>query len=351
MTNYVTKYRHVLVTGGLGFIGSALSERFLVRGMEVTVVDNELSNVIAASELTRKYPHARYVKADIAEFLRGEGRNLRCDLVVHAASYVGAAGILQYAGTMARDMLEATHQVIGLCLRNDADLVNISSSEVYGRSGVLAESDDIRVPPYFNARIEYALAKLAGEAMIQNSGYKGLRALSIRPFNVVGPRQSRNGGFVLPTFVQQALENEPLTVFGNGLQTRSFISIEDVADFLELCLEHTFSEPTSVNLGNPDNTTTISDLAYQVRTLLNSNSGTVFVDPVSVYGPHYREAESVEKVCDISLARKLGWSPAVRLADIIRQTGAYYGSNGDSGGSDAGDNGNRVGNDRVAAWR
>lgn len=348
---YRTTRRHALVTGGLGFIGSTITERLLQRGLEVTVVHNELSNVIKSADLVEKFPKARYVKAGISEYLLGKGSHLQCDLVIHAASYVGSAGVLKYAGTIAKDMIEAMSRVIGFCLRNDADLFNISSSEVYGKSGVLSESTDLRVPPYFNARIEYALAKLTGEAMIHNSDKKGLRAISIRPFNVAGPRQSRVGGFVFPTFVQQALGNKPLTVFETGLQKRSFINVEDVADFLELCLHRPFGAPMSVNLGNPDNTTAIIDLAHEVRTQLRSDSKILHVDPRSVYGSDYREAESIQKVCDISVARKLGWSPNTSLKDIIKETSDYYGVYPDTGGADARGYGNCVGVGRVAAWR
>jgi nucleoside-diphosphate-sugar epimerase len=329
---------HALVTGGLGFIGSTLCERLLSLGMRVTVVDDESSNVIEGSYLTTRFPNAVYVKEEISKFLSSKAASeLPCDLVIHAASYVGAAGVLSHAGTMAQHMISATGNVIQFCLERQAQLCYFSSSEVYGRSGVLSESLDIRVPPYFNARIEYALAKLTGEAMIANLGRKGLRATIFRPFNIVGPRQSRAGGFVLPTFVQQALGGKPLTVFASGQQKRAFIDVEDLADLVQSCIGRQGQQVLTVNAGNPRNTVTINDLAKQVVTLLNSRSPIEPVDPETIYGPLYREAESVEKMCDVSLAQSLGWTPKHGLEQIILRTADFYQTCRDTGGADARD--------------
>jgi len=192
------------------------------------------------------------------------------------------------------------------------------------------------VPPYYNARIEYALAKLTSEAMIGNSQHRGLRAIVIRPFNVAGPRQSRAGGFVLPTFVQQALGDRPLTVFAGGRQTRAFLGIDDLVGFVARHVDdRLFEQPALYNVGNPDNATTIQALAERVIRLLGSRSTIVQVDPKSVYGPLYFEAESVEKVPAIGKATALGWSPAQSLDAIIAQCAEYYRTHQDPRGSDA----------------
>src|SRR5579859_2196790 len=133
--------RHVLITGGLGFIGSSIAERLLAQGLRVTVVDDESSNVIEGSDLTSRFSAAVYVKEEIASFL-GNAADFSCDLVVHAASYVGAAGVLPHAGTMAQHMINATGQVVSFCIARGAPLVYFSSSEVYGKSGTLSESTE-----------------------------------------------------------------------------------------------------------------------------------------------------------------------------------------------------------------
>jgi nucleoside-diphosphate-sugar epimerase len=318
------KHNKVLVTGGLGFIGSTVSERLLAMGLGVTVVDNETSNVIEGQYLTSRFPSARYINANVSEYILNHLTSEHFDLVIHAASYVGASGILPHAGSMAANMLDATSSVIRLCLHQNSDLCFFSSSEIYGKSGVLTESTEIRVPAYFNARIEYALGKLASEAMIANSIPRGLRALVIRPFNVAGPRQSRASGFVLPTFVQQALRNNPITVFGSGLQRRCFLGVTDLADFIETYIVSQHFGSLTVNLGNPSNVTTINSLAQRVKALLNSNSSIDHVSGQSVYGPYYQEAESFEKLCDIKAAMALGWSPSQEIDDLILQTVNHY---------------------------
>ncbi len=329
-------YDRVLVTGGLGFIGSVVSERFLQQGSEVTVLDSMISNVIEPESLLDRYPKARVVFSSVEEFFTDGAGVPGHDLVIHAASFVGPASIVQYQGAVGHSIVSDAAKIIKACLAWDIPLVFISSAEVYGRSGILSEDSEIRVPPYYNARIEYALAKLTSEAMVVNSHAQGLRAVVVRPFNVAGPRQSRAGGFVMPTFVQQALGNKPLTVFGTGMQKRAFLGVRDLADFFAgYVADGTFDTPKIYNVGNPKNATTIEDLARRIIELLDSKSQIVHVNPQSVYGPLYYEAESFEKLPDISNASALGWSPKQGLDEIILETAEFYRHNRDTRGADA----------------
>lgn len=204
-------------------------------------------------------------------------------------------------------------------------LVNFSSAEVYGRSGALREGADARIPARYNARIEYALGKLAAEAMCINSRARGLRSVVLRPFNVAGPRQSRFGGFVVPTFVQQALAGEPLTVFATGRQKRAFLSVRDLSRFVTDHLdERAFDTPRVFNVGNPANAITVQELAVRIRELLSSSSEIVFTDATTIYGSDYEEAESFEKLPEIRGAAELGWAPRVDLDELIEETAVYY---------------------------
>jgi len=330
------KVNRVLVTGGLGFIGTTVVERYLEQGAEVTIVDSCVSNVVEPEHFDAFGSRPRVIVQPVAQYLAMEPDLSGFELLVHAASFVGPASILAYQGTIASGIIRATSDVVHACLDASLPLIYFSSAEVYGKSGILEENGDIRVPPYYNARIEYALAKLTCEAMVLNNAVNGLRSVVIRPFNVAGPLQSRAGGFVMPTFVQQALGGRPITVFDSGMQTRAFLGSSDLAVFLADFVDGAIlAEPQVFNVGNPDNAITMLDLAHRIRELVGSDSEIVMTSGAEVYGPLYREAESIEKVPNISRARARGWGPKQELDDIIRETIQYYKEHPDTRGADA----------------
>ncbi len=245
--------------------------------------------------------------------------------MVHAASHVGPAGILKYAGRLGPEIVRGTGNVIEASVAASVPLCVFSSAEVYGRSGYLGEGDDLLVPADYNVRIEYAGAKTLAEIMTVNSLQRGLEAFVIRPFNVVGPRQSRAGGFVLPTFVQQALSGMPITVFASGQQVRSLTAVSDLSRFLTGYWGTAVRSGRQIfNVGNPANGTTVLNLAERVRELLGSSSEIVHMDGRDVYGPAYMEARSFEKMPVLGAALDLGWSPEVDLDELILQTAEYY---------------------------
>jgi nucleoside-diphosphate-sugar epimerase len=327
--------RHVLVTGGLGFIGSFLSESLAARGDHVTVVDSCVSSVIEVGDLSAEAGSFTYVERGVEEFLATESLG-GFDLVIHCASYVGPASILRYAGQIGPAIVGSTAALIEKCIAADVPLINFSSAEVYGRSGVLFENGHIRVSPRYNPRIEYALGKLAGEAMCINSKARGLRSIVVRPFNATGPRQSRFGGFVMPTFVQQALKGRPLTVFAGGRQRRAFLAVSDLCRFIADCVDDsTFDEPMVYNLGNPSNEITILELAKRIKSILGSESEIIHADAKAIYGPQYEECESFKKLPDITNASGLGWKPRVDLDELIHETIDYYRLHTDARGVNA----------------
>jgi nucleoside-diphosphate-sugar epimerase len=328
--------RNILVTGGLGFVGSFMTEAFVRRGDNVTVVDSLVSSVIEADELDTPLGTVTMAAETVEDYLVKRGTLEGFDLVVHCASYVGPASILQYAGLLGPAIVNTTSAVIEKCIQADIPLVNFSSAEIYGKSGILQEDGDIRVPPYFNPRIEYALGKLTAEAMCVNSKDRGLRSASIRPFNVAGPRQSRFGGFVMPTFVQQALQGRPLTVFATGRQKRAFLSVTDLCRFVTEHLDDAaFADPKVYNVGNPDNTTEVYALAERIKAVTGSESEIQYTDATKIYGPQYEEAESFEKLPEIKNAAALGWQPEVTLDELIDETITYYQSHADMRGMNA----------------
>lgn len=318
--------RHVVITGGLGFIGSHVADAYLNAGWRVTIIDSQEASVTDGLDYDL-HPRCAVVRDKVESFLARGGGFRGAGRVIHAASPVGPARLLPHAGRLGHEMVDAAHAVIQACIRDAVPLCVFSSAEVYNRSGNLCETDDIRVPARYNARIEYAVAKTLIEAMTVNSRRQhGLQAVVVRPFNVAGPRQSRAGGFVVPTFVQQALAGEPITVFATGRQTRAFLSVTDLSRFLLDHLDAAVArEGCGVyNVGNPGNATTVADLAVLVKTLTASDSPIVRVDGRSVHGPLYAEAESAQKVPVLGGATDVGWSPRVGLAELILETIDFY---------------------------
>ena len=314
----------VIVTGGLGFIGSHVVDGLLEAGREVTVIDS----MVAAMTDGTEYELANGTvvhRVSIAEFLERGGSFEGADLVVHAASHVGPAAILNHHGVLGAEIVAVTQQVIDECVEHDVALISFSSAEVYGRSGMLAETDDIIVPTHYNARLEYAIAKTLTEAATINSRHRGLRGFVIRPFNVAGPRQSRAGGFVMPTFVQQALADQPLTVFAGGEQERAFLGATDLARFIADHAEAAFDSGRPIfNLGNPDNTVSVWDLAERIVGRLGSSSPIEHADARLIHGPLYAEAESIQKLPVLDAAAAVGWAPEVTLDKLIDETTLYY---------------------------
>jgi len=314
--------QRVVVTGGLGFIGSHVVDALLAAGRQVTIIDS----MVAAVTDGREYePTCAVHRVSIHEYLTNGGTFEGIDLVVHAASHVGPAGILRYQGSLGADIVAVTQEVIEECVTHDVALISFSSAEVYGRSGMLAEGDDIIVPTHYNARLEYAIAKTLTEAATINSRHRGLRGFVIRPFNIVGPRQSRAGGFVMPTFVQQALAGRPLTVFAGGGQERAFLSATDLARFIVEHADAAFESGKPIfNVGNPANTTTVWNLAERIVQRLGSTSAVEHADARLIHGPLYEEAESIQKLPVLEAAAAVGWGPRVTLDELIDETALYY---------------------------
>jgi nucleoside-diphosphate-sugar epimerase len=297
----------ILITGALGFIGSHLADAYIARGDEVWGIDDGSGNVVD------RIHGARCLIADVRDIQQ-------CllptpDLVIHAASPVGPVLLLERSSIVA-DIIETTQAVIRYCQRERVPLINISSSEVYGFSGVYRETDDCVVPHRLSHRLQYAAGKLAAEQLVRTSN---VQAVSIRPFNVAGPRQSMAKGFVIPTFCEQALSGRPLTVFSGGDQERCPTAVWDVCDFILRCdpLEH---HGLVVNVGNPENRTTITDLARLVLEVSGSGSEIVFTNGKAIHGSAYEEAEGRVKVPKIITAASLGWRPRVGLRELVQRT-------------------------------
>ena len=299
----------VLVTGGLGFIGSHLVDALLTEGHEVTIVDCLLSNAVPPENYAHK---CNVIISRVEDYMPTE----RFDLLFHLASVVGPAGVLAHAGRISRQMVESTSRMIDMALDMGARLVDVSTSEVYGRSGHLTEDAPKVVNSQVTVRLEYGVGKLLTEIMIENTAkVHPLQWVIIRPFNVAGPRQQPTGGFVTPRFVRAAVHGEDITIFDTGQQLRAFTHVYDIVDGI-LLANRTEHVNQVYNLGNPNNEITIRRYAELINSLCGNKSRLVYTDGKQIFGPLFEEA--FDKLPNSSKALALlHWKPTRSLEDII----------------------------------
>jgi UDP-glucose 4-epimerase len=318
--------RTILVTGGFGFIGSHLVERLLADPRtRVHVVDDLSTSPIDVEAFLAAVPDRARLTHDLctleAYCARGAAR---FDEIYHLASVVGPVGVLRHAGRMAGMVIADTGRIIGLALDSGARVVDVSTSEVYGggRDGYCSERDFKVIQPRVTVRLEYAVGKLAAEvALINTTKVTPLHACVVRPFNVAGPRQSGQGGFVLPRFIGQALRGEPLTVYGDGSMIRAFTHVTDIVEGLVAAMARG-QNGEAYNLGNPANKTSILDLARSVLARVGGPSKLEFVDPKTIFGPLFEEANDKYPDADKSMT-ELGWLPRHDINRVILDTADY----------------------------
>jgi len=319
---------NILITGGFGFLGTALAEKLLMdKSNKVHIVDDLSTSPIFLEDFLDVIGHPINLSYDITT-VDNYFKNNKIpiyDEIYHLASPVGPAGVLKHAGKMVREVVRDTYTLMDYCLNHNAKLLDVSTSEVYGGGveGYCSEDTSKVVPAKTTVRLEYAIAKLAAEtALINTCAVTNLEAIIVRPFNISGPRQSPLGGFVLPRFIQLADAGKPITVFGQGDQIRAFTHVSDMVNGIILAMAKG-KIGSAYNLGNVRNKTTILDLAIRVKKVLKSNSEIIFVDPKKIYGPLYEEAN--DKYPDATRAEmELGWSPDYTIDDTIRDAFLEY---------------------------
>jgi UDP-glucose 4-epimerase len=315
----------VLITGGAGFIGSHLSDHLLGQGHYVTVIDDlstgSIENIRAAKENDRfQYCIGTiFDKPLLAELIDDS------DLIFHLAAAVGVLNIVESPVRTIETNVGGSELVLELAAKKKKRVLIASTSEVYGKSAKLpfSEEDDLVLGPTTKGRWSYACSKAIDEFLaLAYHRERKLPVTIVRLFNTVGPRQTGRYGMVLPTFVQQALCGEPLTVFGNGEQSRCFTHVSDIVNGLVRCVSHGAAIGQVFNLGSTEEVT-VRALAEKVIYAANSNSAIEYVPYDQAYGVGFEDMQ--RRVPDISKAREwLGYAPSQSLDDIIQSVIAYY---------------------------
>jgi UDP-glucose 4-epimerase len=309
---------HVLVTGGAGFIGSHLCERLVLDGHRVTAIDNLSTGQLSNLESLRINKKFTFIEGSILNSTLINTIVASADYVFHFAAAVGVFNIVNNPLASLLTNIRGTENVLEAAYATSTPVFLTSSSEVYGKnvSDSLKESDDRILGSPVTLRWSYSEAKAIDESLAYAYFIeKQLETRIVRFFNTVGPRQLGAYGMVVPRFVKAALKNEPITIFGNGNQTRCFAHVYDVVDAV---IAIAFAKNTIgkvINIGN-DFEISINDLAKKIIGETGSQSEIAYVPYVEAYGEGFEDME--RRVPNIDLIRDLvGWQPKRDLSTMI----------------------------------
>ena len=308
----------VLITGGAGFVGSHLAEALLGRGDEVYVLDDLSTGSIDNIAHLKSNPKFHYTIDTVTnEPLLAEMID-RCDTVVHLAAAVGVKLIVESPVRTIETNVHGTEVVLKVANKKKKLVLIASTSEVYGKSAKVpfSEDDDLVLGPTSKHRWAYACSKMIDEFLaLAYWKERKLPVIVVRLFNTVGPRQTGQYGMVVPNFVRQAMTNVPITVFGDGTQSRSFTYVGDVVRAMVALINEPRAIGQVFNIGN-GNEITIRDLALRIKQMTGSTSEIVTIPYDQAYEAGFEDMP--RRVPDISKIRALvGYEPAVELDEIL----------------------------------
>jgi len=305
--------KRVLITGGAGFLGSHLCDRFIKEGYSVIAMDNLITGDLRNIEHLFKLPDFEFYHHDVSKFVHVPGE---LHYILHFASPASPIDYLKIPIQTLKVGSLGTHNLLGLAKAKKARIIIASTSEVYGDPTVHPQTEEY----YGNVntvgpRGVYDEAKRFQEAItMAYHTFHGLETRIVRIFNTYGPRMRLNDGRVLPAFIGQALRGEDLTIFGDGSQTRSFCYVDDLVEGIYRLLLSDYAQP--VNIGNP-NEITIKDFAEEIIKLTGTKQKVVYHD-LPKDDPKQRQP-------DISKAKAiLGWEPKVSRSEGLKITYEYF---------------------------
>jgi UDP-glucose 4-epimerase len=319
------KILRVLITGGAGFIGSHLADAYLQRGDEVLIIDDLSTGTIENIRHLKNNPRFQYtidsvhnqpVTAELVD---------QCDVVVHLAAAVGVKLIVESPVRTIETNVRGTEVVLALANKKQKRVLVASTSEVYGLSTDVPFKEDgnLVMGATTKGRWSYACSKAIDEFLaLAYWREKKLPTTIVRLFNTVGPRQTGRYGMVIPTFVRQALAGRPITVYGNGKQTRCFGYVGDVVGALIKLLDTSDSVGQVYNIGSTEEIS-IAKLAEKIKELTNSSSEIVFVPYDEAYEEGFEDMP--RRVPDTSKIKKLvGFEPKMKLEGILQSVIDYH---------------------------
>jgi UDP-glucose 4-epimerase len=313
-----------LITGGAGFIGSHLSEALLERGWTVEVIDDLSTGSIENIGHLKGHPHFSYILDSVMN------RSLilelvdRTDVIFHLAAAVGVRLIVEKPVYTIETNIKATELVLELAARKYKPLLLASTSEVYGKldKPKFSEDDDVILGPTSRARWCYAASKIIDE-FLARAYYKekGLPVVVVRLFNTIGPRQSGQYGMVVPRFVRLALSGQPIPVYGDGTQRRSFTWVGDVVDAMLALMKQPKAHGDVFNIGHTKEIS-IHDLAVLVKRMTSSPSEIRLVPYEEAYEAGFEDMP--RRAPDISkIQRLIGYRPGLDLPEMLGRIIAY----------------------------
>lgn len=305
--------KRILITGGAGFLGSHLADRFIKEDYDVIAMDNLITGDLKNIEHLFKQPNFEFYHHDVSKFVHVPGR---LDYILHFASPASPIDYLKIPIQTLKVGSLGTHNLLGLALAKKARILVASTSEIYGDPQVHPQTEEYwgNVNPV-GPRGVYDEAKRFQEAItMAYHTYHGVETRIVRIFNTYGPRMRLNDGRVLPAFIGQALRGEDLTVFGDGSQTRSFCYVDDLIEGIYRLLMSDYPYP--VNIGNPGEIT-IKQFGDEIIKLTGTNQKMIY-KALPVDDPKQRQP-------DITKAREiLGWEPKVSREEGLKITYQYF---------------------------
>ncbi len=319
-----------LITGGAGFIGSHLADHLIEQGHHVHIIDNLSTGRL--ENIQHLFHHNRFEStiADILDYHTLEQHISRCDQVFHLAAAVGVRLIMEQPVETIVTNVQGTENILKLASYYGKKVLLASTSEVYGKLmetsadiESLSETDDWTLGPTTKRRWAYACSKAIDEFLaLAYFEEKQLPVVIARFFNTVGPRQTGRYGMVIPNFVQSALANEPISVFGDGEQSRCFTYVGDAIRAITELMEHDGAEGQVFNIGS-NQEITINELAERVRTLAKSESSIQHIPYEKTYGPGFEDMR--RRTPNISkIQQAIGYKPSYDVDAILRDVIAYF---------------------------